>query len=222
MSSYAAIQTSTSVNLRWALLPRASRRPRHNIVMLQKRLNTVIPTKITTVLVYCPLSCNLAFCPINSVCRFLNVLSSLLNRSAKVSKKRESGRFFQTGQMCTPFLEGSRSHEELYPQAVIQNIHWPQPKCDGDEEDPVPLDKVSLVTRFLRKFIEEASPEVLRDLMNFWVGWELLTRNLIVEVVTSTYLVALTCFFKLKLPRHYQTYKMQISLSYNLVQCFEW
>ncbi|KAM6950301.1 uncharacterized protein PEZ65_023334 [Lycodopsis pacificus] len=109
-----------------------------------------------------------------------------------------------------PIIFPRESHEELYPHAVIQNIHWLQPKCDSDEEedDPVPLDKVSLVTGFLRKFIEEASPEVLRDLMKFWVGWELLTRNLIVEVVTSTYPVSLTCFFKLKLPSHYQTYKM--------------
>ena len=57
-------------------------------------------------------------------------------------------------------------------------------------------------------FSSIASPEVLRDLMKFWVGLELLTRNLIVEFVTSTYPVALTCFYKLKLLSHYQTYKM--------------
>ncbi|KAF1385988.1 hypothetical protein PFLUV_G00113470 [Perca fluviatilis] len=111
-----------------------------------------------------------------------------------------------------PIIFPRESNEELNPQDVIQSIHWPQPKFDSDEEedneDKVPLEKVSLITGFLRKFIEEASQEVLHDLIRFWVGWELLTRNLLVEVVTSTYLVALTCFLKLRLPSHYQAYKM--------------
>ncbi|CAL8315343.1 unnamed protein product [Arctogadus glacialis] len=107
-----------------------------------------------------------------------------------------------------PIIFPRESNEELKPQAVIQNIHWPQPKSDSDEEedDPVPLEKVSLITGFLRKFIEEASPEVLRDLMRFWVGWELPAKKLFVEVATSTYPTAFTCFYKLKLPGHYQTY----------------
>ncbi|CAL8359608.1 unnamed protein product [Boreogadus saida] len=60
--------------------------------------------------------------------------------------------------------------ELLSHAAVIQNIHWPEPKSDSDEEedDPVPLERVSLITGFLRKFIEEASPEVLRDLMRLY------------------------------------------------------
>ncbi|XP_030228798.1 uncharacterized protein LOC115555893 [Gadus morhua] len=107
-----------------------------------------------------------------------------------------------------PIIFPRESNEELNPQAVIQNIHWPQPKCDSDEDedDPVPLEKVSLITGFLWKFIEEASPEVLRDLMRFWVGWELPAKELFVEVATSTYPTAFTCFYKLKLPGHYQTY----------------
>ncbi|TNN62640.1 LINE-1 retrotransposable element ORF1 protein [Liparis tanakae] len=43
-----------------------------------------------------------------------------------------------------PIIFPRESHEELYPQAVIQNIHWPQPTSDEEEEDdPVPFDKVS-------------------------------------------------------------------------------
>ncbi|KAF3856447.1 hypothetical protein F7725_017170 [Dissostichus mawsoni] len=106
-----------------------------------------------------------------------------------------------------PILFPREKNDELNSQTVIQNIHWPQPKSDSDEDDAVPLEKVSLVTGFLRQFIEEASPKVQRDLLKFWVGWELLTTNLEVEVVTSTYPVALTCFLKLKLPSHYQTYE---------------
>ncbi|KAF3837723.1 hypothetical protein F7725_009491 [Dissostichus mawsoni] len=88
-----------------------------------------------------------------------------------------------------PILFPREKNDELNSQTVIQNIHWPQPKSDSDEDGAVPLEKV------------------LRDFMKFWVGWELLTTNLEVEVVTSTYLVALTCFLKLKFPSHYQTYE---------------
>ncbi|CAL8268396.1 unnamed protein product [Boreogadus saida] len=40
-----------------------------------------------------------------------------------------------------PIIFPRESNEELKPQAVIQNIHWPEPKSDSDEEedDPVPL-----------------------------------------------------------------------------------
>ncbi|CAB1436352.1 unnamed protein product [Pleuronectes platessa] len=109
-----------------------------------------------------------------------------------------------------PLFFPREANEVLDSQTVIQHIVWPQPSCysDEDEDDPVPLEKVSLITGFLRKFIEEASQEVLRDLMKFWVGWEQLTKSLVVEVVTSTYPVALTCFLKLKFPSHYQTYTM--------------
>ncbi|CAL8234013.1 unnamed protein product, partial [Boreogadus saida] len=88
-------------------------------------------------------------------------------RSAKVLKRQESGRFFRVDPDVGPIIFPRESNEELKPQAVIQNIHWPEPKSDSDEEedDPVPLERVSLITGFLRKFIEEASPEVLRDLM---------------------------------------------------------
>ncbi|XP_046901646.1 uncharacterized protein LOC124484669 isoform X1 [Hypomesus transpacificus] len=107
-----------------------------------------------------------------------------------------------------PIIFPREADEELDAQTVIKNICWPKPTSDSDqdEEDCVPFETVTLITEFLRKFIVEASPEVLRDLVKFWVGWEQLTTNLIVEVVTSTYPVAHTCFSKLKLPSHYRTY----------------
>lgn len=42
---------------------------------------------------------------------------------------------------------------------MIQSITWPQPNVDSDEDedDTVPLEKISLVTGFLRKFIEEGN-----------------------------------------------------------------
>ncbi|XP_070406291.1 uncharacterized protein [Nothobranchius furzeri] len=99
------------------------------------------------------------------------------------------------------------SSVELSSQTIIESIRWPQPTCDSDEEDdPVPVDNISTVTGFLRKFIEEASPDVLCDLMRFWVGWEQPMSKLYVKVVRSIYPVAHTCLYTLELPGHYQTY----------------
>lgn len=111
-------------------------------------------------------------------------------------------------------------HRETIGLTVIQSITWPQPNLDSDkdEEDTVPLEKISLVTGFLRKFIEYASTDVLRDLMKFWVGWEMPTRHLNVEVVTSTYPVALTCFFKLKLPSHYQIFHQDLMMALSSIR----
>ncbi|MEQ2282004.1 hypothetical protein AMECASPLE_036051, partial [Ameca splendens] len=48
-------------------------------------------------------------------------------------------------------------HRETIDLMVIQSITWPQPNFDRDEDDydTVPLEKIALITGFLRKFIEE-------------------------------------------------------------------
>ncbi|KAI9525746.1 hypothetical protein NQZ68_002293 [Dissostichus eleginoides] len=101
-----------------------------------------------------------------------------------------------------PILFPRESSQDLNSQTSIQHINWPQPNSSSDEDEPypVPLEKVSVVTGFLRQFIEE-------EIMRFWVGWELPSRYLNVEVVTAKHPVALTCFTKLKLPSHYKTYE---------------
>lgn len=57
-------------------------------------------------------------------------------------------------------------------------------------------------------FSSIASPEVLCDLMRFWVGWEQQMSCLYVKVVRSIYPVAHTCLYTLELPGHYQTFTM--------------
>ncbi|KAL7378731.1 hypothetical protein ABVT39_017673 [Epinephelus coioides] len=48
----------------------------------------------------------------------------------------------------------------------MQHIQWPQPNYDSDDDDDdrIPLEKVSLVTGFLRKFIQEVSQITVRSL----------------------------------------------------------
>lgn len=51
-----------------------------------------------------------------------------------------------------------------------------------------------------------ASPNILGQLVQFWVGWNVLPRHLDVEVVESIFPGSSTCFHLLKLPGHYKDY----------------
>lgn len=53
-----------------------------------------------------------------------------------------------------------------------------------------------------------ASPVELKRLVKFWIGWELPATEMKVEVVEASLPTASTCFEKLRLPRHYATYKI--------------
>lgn len=56
-------------------------------------------------------------------------------------------------------------------------------------------------------FFNTASSAELKSLIKFWIGWELPTTEMKVEIVDSRFPTALTCFEKLRLPRHYTAYK---------------
>lgn len=66
------------------------------------------------------------------------------------------------------------------------------------------VSRVSPSSIFL--FFITATPEVLRDLMKFWVGWEVPCSKLNLVLVESTLPTASTCFERLRLPSHYHTY----------------
>lgn len=52
-----------------------------------------------------------------------------------------------------------------------------------------------------------ASSAHLKNLLQFWVGWEVPTEQLIVKVTSGFFPRAMTCFETIKLPDHYTTYK---------------
>ncbi|KAI7809630.1 hypothetical protein IRJ41_013314 [Triplophysa rosa] len=104
-------------------------------------------------------------------------------------------------------------HRVLFPresavvidsQTVLQKITWP--KLTEDDDDDITVEKLTLVSGYMRSFIEEASPAILSDLTRFWVGWEIPEENLVLEIGTAQYPVAHTCFNTLSLPCHYQNY----------------
>ncbi|XP_073690559.1 G2/M phase-specific E3 ubiquitin-protein ligase-like [Garra rufa] len=101
------------------------------------------------------------------------------------------------------------SVRDITSQEILQKIVWPKPVDDEDDEDnddSISVEKLSVITGYMRSFIEEASPTMLNHLMKFWVGWELPEENLVLELVTAKFPVAHTCFNALRLPCHYQTY----------------
>ncbi|XP_074519367.1 uncharacterized protein LOC141785115 [Halichoeres trimaculatus] len=104
-----------------------------------------------------------------------------------------------------PLLFPRTSDTQCTPQMVLDKIHWPTQDL---EDSDVPLEDACRITGFLRTFVENSSPSILGKLLEFWVGWNVLPRNLEVEVVEGTFPGSSTCFQLLKLPGHYKDYNV--------------
>ncbi|KAF3835796.1 hypothetical protein F7725_028354, partial [Dissostichus mawsoni] len=90
------------------------------------------------------------------------------------------------------------------PAVILQRITWPR---DDDEDDDCSVDTKCRVSGYLRRFIENASPDVMTNLVKFWTGWEILPRNnLSIEVVNGRFPTASTCYETLRIPGHYKDY----------------
>ncbi|XP_069382143.1 G2/M phase-specific E3 ubiquitin-protein ligase-like [Paralichthys olivaceus] len=112
-----------------------------------------------------------------------------------------------------PILFPRESEAQLTPQMILDCITWPLNVTvffegfreeEGDDSDIMDVDRV---TAYLKTFIENASPVELKSLIKFWIGWELPTTEMKVEVVEAALPTSSTCFEKLRLPRHYTTYQ---------------
>nr|XP_055036327.1 uncharacterized protein LOC129423856 [Misgurnus anguillicaudatus]XP_055036328.1 uncharacterized protein LOC129423856 [Misgurnus anguillicaudatus] len=71
------------------------------------------------------------------------------------------------------FLFPRESSVVLDSQTLLQKITWPKLKEDDDDEDDddITVEKLTLISGYMRTFIEEASPSLLSDLTRFWVGY---------------------------------------------------
>ncbi|MGH0140197.1 UNVERIFIED_CONTAM: hypothetical protein FKN15_071036 [Acipenser sinensis] len=62
--------------------------------------------------------------------------------------------------------------------------------------------------RCITGFITRSQHE-LKNLINFWIGWEMLPTSLNVEIKDDVdFPVASTCFETLKIPSKYRTYEL--------------
>ncbi|XP_046899989.1 uncharacterized protein LOC124483542 [Hypomesus transpacificus] len=99
-----------------------------------------------------------------------------------------------------------RTKEMQYtPQVVLDRINWPL-ENDSDEDEDFSLEEKCRTTGFLRTFIENASSTQLAELLKFWVGWEVLPREIHVEISRGRFPSSSTCFERLKLPVHFESY----------------
>ncbi|CAN9516071.1 unnamed protein product [Ophioblennius macclurei] len=111
-----------------------------------------------------------------------------------------------------PVLFPRESEAQVTAQVILDCIVWPSSLTiffesfeEGEEEEHGAED-VCRVSGYFRTFIENASAAELRSLIKFWIGWELPTKEMKVEIVEAAFPSALTCFEKLRLPRHHTTY----------------
>ncbi|XP_061664313.1 G2/M phase-specific E3 ubiquitin-protein ligase-like [Syngnathoides biaculeatus] len=111
-----------------------------------------------------------------------------------------------------PILFPREAETQVSPQMLLDCIRWPLSttaifECykvvDFDERD---AEDASRVSGYLRTFIENASSAELKTLIWFWIGWEVPAAEMTVEIVEGVLPTAVTCFEKLRLPRHYTEY----------------
>ncbi|XP_074498845.1 uncharacterized protein LOC141772085 [Sebastes fasciatus] len=105
------------------------------------------------------------------------------------------------------------SEAQVTPQIILDCIIWPSSITvifesykvqDTGESD---VTDVCRVSGYLKTFIGDVSPAELKSLIKFWIGWEVPATVMKVEIVEATLPTALTCFERLRLPRHYTAYK---------------
>ncbi|XP_016343691.1 uncharacterized protein LOC107689983 [Sinocyclocheilus anshuiensis] len=85
---------------------------------------------------------------------------------------------------------------------ILERIIWPK----HDEDSEASLEDTCRLAGFLCTFIGNSSYNILRFLMKFWTGWDVLPRSLDVEVVDGNLPKSSTCYQTLKLPSHYKDY----------------
>ncbi|XP_029975322.1 uncharacterized protein LOC115408614 [Salarias fasciatus] len=109
-----------------------------------------------------------------------------------------------------PVLFPRESDAQVTPQVILDCIIWPSSLTvffeRYEEYEESGTEDVCRVSGYLKTFIENASAAELKSLIKFWIGWELPAREMKVEIVEASFPSALTCFEKLRLPRHHRAY----------------
>ncbi|KAI4814441.1 hypothetical protein KUCAC02_003637, partial [Chaenocephalus aceratus] len=71
-------------------------------------------------------------------------------------------------------------------KTVLDHIEWPL-ELSSDDEGEYSMTVKSQVAEYLRQFIENASPTQLRQLVTFWVGWDIPMKGMQVHVVKGDF-----------------------------------
>ncbi|XP_019746442.1 uncharacterized protein LOC109528382 isoform X9 [Hippocampus comes] len=152
-------------------------------------------------------------------------LSDKLLFHAVIERTRDQINQFQRGLQDTglwpllihrreiiPILFPREAETQVTSQMLLDCITWPCSTTVIFEEyeavhfDERDLEDTSRVSSFLKNFIETESSDELKSLIRFWIGWEVPAAEMKVEIVEGVLPTAVTCFEKLRLPRHYTEY----------------
>ncbi|XP_051908036.1 uncharacterized protein LOC127591729 isoform X7 [Hippocampus zosterae] len=152
-------------------------------------------------------------------------LSDQLLFHAVIERTRDQINQFQRGLQDTglwpilihrreiiPILFPREAETQVTSQMLLDCITWPCSTTVIFEEyeavhfDDLDLEDTSRVSSFLKNFIETESSDELKSLIRFWIGWEVPAAEMKVEIVEGVLPTAVTCFEKLRLPRHYTEY----------------
>ncbi|KAI9520043.1 hypothetical protein NQZ68_021762 [Dissostichus eleginoides] len=104
---------------------------------------------------------------------------------------------------------------DIRQTTVLDHIEWPLVLSSDDEEEYSVAIKIQ-VAEYLRQFIENASPKQLRQLVTFWVGWDVPMKGMQMHVVKGDFPRSSTCFLTLRLPGHHESY---LDFAAQLEQC---
>ncbi|KAM8830232.1 uncharacterized protein ACB058_018585 isoform 1-T2 [Synchiropus picturatus] len=111
-----------------------------------------------------------------------------------------------------PILFPREAEAQVTAQMISDCISWPSSVTylfdvyEDREADTGDDTDVKRICGYLRTFVDTAPPAELKSLVKFWIGWEVPTAEMRVEIVDAALPTALTCFEKLRLPRHYTSY----------------
>ncbi|KAJ4946748.1 hypothetical protein JOQ06_008794 [Pogonophryne albipinna] len=98
---------------------------------------------------------------------------------------------------------------------VLNNIIWPG-EGDNEDDDGCPVAIKCRIAGYLRQFVETVTEDKRKQLVKFWVGWELPMPDMQMEVIQGDHPTSSTCFHILRLPCHYSSYEQ---LHDNLESC---
>ncbi|KAJ8250871.1 hypothetical protein GJAV_G00214170 [Gymnothorax javanicus] len=104
-----------------------------------------------------------------------------------------------------PIVFPRELYAALTPESILDRISWPA-MTEDDDDDECPVEDKGRVTGYLRQFIQNACTDELRALIKFWIGWEVPSSTLTVEVIHCNLPKSSTCFETLHLPAHYQDF----------------
>ncbi|XP_065150553.1 G2/M phase-specific E3 ubiquitin-protein ligase-like isoform X1 [Paramisgurnus dabryanus] len=101
------------------------------------------------------------------------------------------------------------SAKRITSEMILNRTIWPRVDIDDEEYGDYTLeDTCKMTVFFFREYIEKGTPEELIQLIQFWVGWGVLSQNLYVEVSSDVAMpTASTCRETIKLPVKYSTYE---------------